>query len=493
MDFRKFYDSLKDNEIFPSLSILFLKIGGPFLTFETFKAFFENLYLAGLHEFDMEEYCGIVEVSFNILSNSQIEELVSQIKIVSSISLIQVFSHLSGMLTGGPITWLDLYNRDPSFMYFFAGNGKDKRELRNIVERAFEEHGVVVEKEPDLSFTFPPNWGNNKSFLSFVPKLVSTIGFDMIRYVSDTLEEESPVEPVELFERLTRLFSRLKVLHIHQIVDLNFLRPLYDVSQTSPEQKKQVFALLVGFCFIIDNGIATPHPYFHVHVEHFVVAFMKIIGSSLEGVHVQGTIKSGPKWVHEDGKKRIVCSSVATGKDCRKRETCRFLHSDMEYGIMTTHCGKVFTVCRENAKFDKTPPKSSLLGYNFKSGMVSIDSTHHDTRRDSAYPRAHAVAGGGFVEPRALPVAGGGSDEKEIYREQMLSLMRKELMAFDNPPLVDPQAVVRFSLGIPPPPESGSHTDNIVRLIESQTGDPDALLRTTSTYIIAMKAKNAKN
>ena len=71
--------------------------------------------------------------------------------------------------------------------------------------------------------------------------------------------------------------------------------------------------------------------------------------------------------------------------------------------------------------------------------------------------------------------------------------MEAELSAFDNPSPVDPLAVVRFSLGIPPPPESGSHTDNIARLIESQTGDPDALLRTTSAYIIAMKAKNAKN
>jgi hypothetical protein len=506
MDFRKFYDSLKDKDFFPSLSILFLKIGGPFLTFETFKAFFENLYLVGLLEFDMEEYCGIVEVSFTILSNSQIEELVSKIKIVSAISLIQVFSQLSDMLTGGPITWLDLYNRDRNLKFFFEGNGKDKRELRNIVEQIFQQYDVVVEKDPDLSFTFPRNWGNTEKLLSFVLKLVSTIGFEMIRYVSDTLEEESPVQPVELFKRLTRLFSRLRVLHINQIADLNFLRPLYNVSQTSPKQKKQVFELLVRFCFIIDNGIAKPHSYFPVHVEHFVVAFMKIIGSSLEGVHVQGTIKSGPKWVHEDGKKRIVCSSVATGKDCMKRETCRFLHSDMEYGIMTTHCGKVFIVCPENAKFDKTPPKSSVLGYNFKDGMVSIDSTYPVAHGGSAYPRALAVAGGGFVEPRAHAVAGGGfvepralavpdgdSDGKRIYREQMLSLMKKELNAFDNPPLVDPLAVVRFSLGIPPPPESGSHTDNIVRLIESQTGDPEALSRTTSTYFIAMKAMKAKN
>lgn len=74
----------------------------------------------------------------------------------------------------------------------------------------------------------------------------------------------------------------------------------------------------------------------------------------------------------------------------------------------------------------------------------------------------------------------------------MLRLMREELEAFDNPSSVDPNAVVRFSLGIPPPPER-SHSDNIVRLIERQTGDPDALLRTTATLAIAMKAKNAKN
>jgi hypothetical protein len=413
MDFQEFYRSLKDKDFFPSLSILFLKIGGPFLTFETFKAFFENLYLAGLLEFDMEEYCGIVEVRFLTMSKLNIEKLVSQIKIVSAISLIQVFSHLSGMLTGGPITWLDLYNRNPSFKSFFEGNGKDKMELRNIVENTFREYGVAVENNPHLSFTFPPNWGNTKTFLSFVSKLVSTIGFEMIRYVSDTSEEEGPVKPVELFKRLTRLFSGLKCFQIELITDLNFLRPLYDVSQTSPGQKKQIFALLVRFCFIIDNGIATPHPYFHVHVEHFVVAFMKIIGSSLEGVRVEGTIKSGPKWVHEDGKKRIVCSSVATGKDCRKRETCRFLHSDMEYGIMTTHCGKVFIVCRENAKFDRTPPTNSILCYKFDDGMVSFNSTDHDTRGCSAKSETRAVAGGFSAKPEPHAVARGGSAKSE--------------------------------------------------------------------------------
>ena len=492
MDFQKFYDSLKDKDFFPSLSILFLKIGGPFLTFETFKAFFDNLYLAGLLEFDMEEYEGKVEVRFLTLSKIKIGELVSQIKIVSSISLIQVFSHLSGLLIGGPITWLDLYNRDPSLKSFLDGKGKDKNELRNIVEQLLQQYGVAVEKHPHVSFTFPPNWGNTRSLLSFVLKLVSTIGFSEIPYVSDTLEKESPVQPVELFERLTRLFSQLKKFNIPLITNLDFLKPLCEISQTSQEQKKQIFALLVQFCFVIDNGIATPHPSFHIHVEHFVVAFMRISGVSLEGIQVQGTIKSGPTWVHKDGKKHIVCSSVATGKDCRNRETCRFLHSTTENGIITTHCGKVLVVCRENAKFDKTPPKSSLLCYNFKSGMVSIDSTHPVARGDSADPRAHAVACGGSANPETRVVSCGGSDEKREYRKQMLSLMTEELNAFDNPPPVDPRAVERFSLDIPPL-GSGSHTDNIVRLIKSKTGDPDALLRTASTYVIAMNAKNAKN
>ena len=266
MDFQKFYDSLKNNDFFPSLSILFLKIGGPFLTFEKFKAFFENLYLQGFLNFDMEEYDGKVEVRFLTLSKLTIGELVSQIKIVSSISLIQVFS-------------------------------------QNVSD-TLEEEGP------------------------------------------DTLEEEGPVQPVELFERLKRLFSELKCFPIELITDLKFLMPLYDVSQTSPEQKKQVFALLVRFCFIINNGIATPHPYFRVHVEHFVVAFMKIIGSSLEGVHVQGTIKSGPTWVHKDGKKRIVCSSFATKKNCCKK-TCKFLHPTnlAEYGIITFADGDLMVVC----------------------------------------------------------------------------------------------------------------------------------------------------
>jgi hypothetical protein len=528
MDFRKFYDSLKDDEFFPSLSILFLKIGGPFLSFEKFKAFFENLCLRGLLDFDIEEHAGQVEVRFPTLSKTQIEELVSRIKIVSSISLIQVFCHLSGILTGGPITWLDLYEWNQSFKSFFQGQEKDKKALRNLVEKAFENNGVTVTKLPQLSFTFPPNWGNDRKYVQFVLKLVSTIGFEEIPYISGSSEEESVPDSTVLnvFEKLKRFFSSASSFRVPEISNLKFL------SQTSQEQKKRIFALLLQFCFAIKDDIATPHPNFHEHIDHFVVAFMRIIGASLEGVSVQGTIKSGPTWVHENGKKRIVCSSVATGKDCRNAKTCTFLHSETEYGIITTHCGKVFIVCRINSKFDKTAPKSSVLGYNFKSGMVSIESTHPVAHGGSAYPRAHAVAGGGFVEPRALAVAGGGfvepralavagrgfvepialavagggsadqetrvvacgdSDEKNRYRDQMLSLMRKELMAFDNPPLVDPLAVVRFSLGIPPPPESGSHSDNIARLIKSQTGDPDALLRTASTYVIAMKDKNAMN
>lgn len=259
---------------------------------------------------------------------------------MSSISLIQVFSHLSGMLTGGPITWPDLYNRDPSLKSFLDGKGKDKLLFQNEVEKTFQAYGVAVEKHPHLSFTFPPNWGYTKSLLSFVLKLVSTIGFSEIPYISDTLEEESLVQPVELFEMLRRLFSKLKSIHINMITDLEFLKPLCEISQTSREQKKQIFTLLLRFCFVIDNGIATPHPSFHKHVDHFVVAFMRISGVSLEGIQVQGTIKSGPTWVHKDGKKRIVCSSVATGKTCLNEKTCKFLHSKTDYGIMTTYCGK---------------------------------------------------------------------------------------------------------------------------------------------------------
>ena len=75
----------------------------------------------------------------------------------------------------------------------------------------------------------------------------------------------------------------------------------------------------------------------------------------------------------------------------------------------------------------------------------------------------------------------------------MLSLMITEIEEFDNPHSIDQHAVVRFSLGIPPPPESGSHSENIAKLIKSQTGDSDALLRTASTFVLAMKANNLKN
>jgi hypothetical protein len=514
MDFRKFYESLEDNDIFPSLSILFLKIGGPFLSFEKFKAFFENLCLRGLLDFDIEEYNGKVDVRFLTLSNTEIEELVSQIKIVSYIDLIQVLGNLSWMFTGGPITWLDLYKQDPSLKSFFEG--KDKKALRSLVEKAFENNGVTVTKLPQLSFTFPLDRNSvPKTLLSFVSNLVSSMGFSEIPYISGSSEEESVPDSTDenVFETLKRFFSSASSFRVPEISSLKFL------SQTSPEQNKRIFALLLQFCFVINHDIATPHPSFHKHVDHFVVAFMRIIGASLEGVSVQGTIKSGPSWVHKSGKKHIVCSSVATGKNCRNAKTCTFLHSETEYGIITTHCGKVFVVCREKAKFDKTPPKSSVLGYNFKDGMVSIDSTHPVAHGGSAYPRALAVAGGGFVEPRALAVAGrgfvepralavagggsadqetrvvacGDSDEKRLYQQEMLRLMTEEIDAFDNPPLVDPLAVVRFSLGIPPPPESGSHSDNIARLIKIQTGNPDALLRTASSYVIAMKANNAKN
>lgn len=48
----------------------------------------------------------------------------------------------------------------------------------------------------------------------------------MSKHVSDTLEEDSPVQPDELFKRLTRLFSKLKTFHINLITDLKFLMPL---------------------------------------------------------------------------------------------------------------------------------------------------------------------------------------------------------------------------------------------------------------------------
>ena len=514
MDFLKFYDSLKNNDSFPSLSILFLNIGGPFLSFEKFKAFFENLCLRGLIDIDIEEYDGKVEVCFPTLSNTLIEELVSRIKIVSYIDLTQVFGNLSWMLTGGPITWLDLYNQDPSLKSFFEG--KDKKPLRSLVEKAFESNGVTVTKLPHLSFTFPLDWNSVlKTLLSFVSNLVSSMGFSEIPYISGSSEEESVPDSTDgnVFDRLKILFCSASSFKVSEISNLKFL------SQTSPEQKKLIFELLLRFCFGIDHDIATPHPSFHIHVDHFLVAFMRIIGASLEGVSVQGTIKSGPTWVHKNGKKHLVCSSVATRNDCRNAKTCTFLHSKTEYGIITTYCGKVFVVCRENSKFDKPPPKTSVLGYNFKYEMVSFDTRDRDTRGDSTYPRAHAVARRGFADPEThavagggsshqetlavagggsayqetLAVAGGGSDEKEIDRQQMLSLMMEEINAFNNPPPVDQHAVVRFLFDIPPPPERGSHSDNIARLIQSQTGDPDALLRTASTYVIAMKAKNAKN
>lgn len=511
MDFQKFYNSLKENDFFPSLSILFLNIGGPFLTFQKFKAFFENLCLQGLLDFDVEEYNGMVEVRFPILSNTQIEELVSQIKIVSSISLNQVFVLLSGTLIGGPKTWIDLYNGDRSFQCFFKG--KDKKELRSLMEKVFKNHGVTVSKLPHLSFLFPSNFSSVKSHVTFMLELVSEIGVDEIPYISGSFKEESDLASTDetVFYSLIKFFSSASSFKISEIN--------LQVSEISPEQRKQIFALLVRFCFVIQNDIATPHSNFSVHVDHFVVAFMRITGVSLEEVRVQGTIRSGPTWVHKGGKKHVVCSSVATLRDCRKAKTCRFLHSKTEHGIITTHCGKVFVVCRDNAMFDKTPHESSILDYNFKSGMVSIKSTHPVacegfadpethvvagggsayqetqifTRGGSAYQETHPVACGGSAEPETRVVAFGGSNETKIYQHQMLRLMNDELKAFDNPPPVDQHAVERFSFAIPPPPESGSHSDNIVRLIGSQTGDQDALLRTASTFVLAMKAKNLKN
>lgn len=469
-DLHKLYNTMKDRMFYGMFSILFGNLG-PFETFEKFRAFFENASINGLLEFDVEEFRdGIVEFLYGrILSNAQIEELISKIKITKCITFCEVFFQIlpreSGSIDGASLYKIPILKR-------FAGGHRNKT-LRSDIESVFTKFGVVIQKTPQMILIFPENWMKN-SFHAFINELVENLGFSEIEYVSDSSEDESlPISQPHLFESIKKVFSSA---HSFQISKLHNFK----TSAMSPEQKKLFFELLVRFCFIINNDIAIPHQNFRVHVEHFVVAFMKIIGASLEGVRVQGTIRSGPTWVHNDSKKRMVCSSVATGRNCRNHQKCDFLHSNTEHGIITTYCGKFFVVCRENANYDRTPPQKSVLSCKLKNGVVSIDSTHSVARGCSADQETHSVAR-------------GCSDEKIRYQKQMFNLMMEELNAFDNPSPVDQHAVERFSLGIPPPPESGSHTDNIVRLIESQNGDPNALLRTASTLVLAMKAKNAMN
>ena len=549
------YSMLRDTEFFQKYRILFSDIG-PFGTFEKFKCFFTNLALQGLLDYDVESHDGWIEICFPTLSNDQITELVSKIGITPSIRLEELFFELLPT-EGGNIEGATLYQSKT--LAAFAG-GKNNKWIRTLIENALRASGVEIRKTPQAIFVFPKNWGND-SFSLFVSQLCLTLGVSEIPYVeSSSFKEEDVSTPMnKVFLRLTDFFNRNTSFVIQSLNQASFYRDICGLSREAiVNSTKEIFNLLLQFLFTIDKTVATAHPSFNQHVEHFVFAFMKIIGASLEGIQIRAVIKSGPDWIYSRQTMYMVCSSVATCHDCFKKN-CDFYHvKTSDYGIVSSHTGLVMIVCLEK-EFDKKPTKKFVFNDKLlKSGVITVESSHAVACGGSADPRAHAVAsggsakpetlavacggsakprertvagggsakpetlavaGGGSADPRALAVAGGGSaepethavacggsadpralavaggdsDEKRRYAKEMLSLMMTEIEEFDNPHSIDQHAVVRFSLGIPPPPESGSHSENIAKLIKSQTGDSDALLRTASTFVLAMKANNLKN
>ena len=526
-DLRILYNIMKDCKFYEEFSILFENIG-PFGTFQKFKVFFQNALRSGLLEFDLEEFSnGIVEFSWKILSNAQIKELISKIEITKCISLHEVF-FLRFPTSGGSIDGASLYQCPR--LKLFAG-GHQKKDLRHMIEGELINCGVEIQKTPQMTLVFPEHW-MKEHFSKFITQLVENIGFSEIEYVAESSSIDSFRKEIAQSDvQHSNVFNHLSVLFMsNNTIDLSFLNTakFATVCGVPTENicavKKEIFGLFVKFLFEIENGVAHPHPSFYEHVDHFVVAFMKLIGACLNGIVIQAVIKSGPKWVFSDKTPKVkVCASVAMmGQRCRKIEKCSFLHTETtDYGIITSHTGNLMVVCKKTQPFDKTPSKSEIFYPNFlKDGIISFESSDtvshggefsaesetcavaHGGSADpetrvvagggSAEPRARVVAGGGSADPETRVVARGGSDEKRRHQEQMFNLMMEELNAFDNPPSVDPHAVERFSLGIAPRPESESHTDNIVRLVESQTGDPDALLRTASTLVLAMKAMNAR-
>ena len=479
-DLLKIYDTVKEPMFYESFSILFGNFG-PFGTFQKFRAFFENASMNGLLNCDVEEFPnGIVYLSSETLSSERIVNIISEIKFTRCITLHEVFFNLLP-IEGGPVDGAFLY-QSPS-LKLFAG-GPHNKGLRIIIEDEFKTSGVEIQKTPQMTLVFPENWMKD-SLSQFIARLVEKLGFSEIECVAESSKEDIPTLQNQSFLRLTNFFTRNAEISLNSLNSRKFYEKVCGVSEDAfMGSIKDQYNLFLRYLFTINKGVATPHRYFNAHVEHFVIAFMNVIGASLEGIQVQAVMKSGPEWIHGDQRKHMVCSSVATGKDCIKQK-CDFLHMKThDYGIVTSDTGLVFTVCL-NSKFDKNPTKKSVFNENLlKSGRGSAKPEPRAVAcGGSAKPEPRAVAcgsfskpeprtfaGGGSAKPEPRAVAGGGSAEKIRYEQAMLDLMMEELDEFDN----QPQSLAD---------ENGSETDRIMRQFRTLT-DPTDMAQLTALVVM---------
>jgi len=263
-----------------------------------------------------------------------------------------------------------------------------------------------------MSLHFPETWMND-SFTQFITQLTEKLGFSEIEYVpeSSSLKEDIPDSTNPVFNKLKKFFLEHTSIRLVMMNSNNFYGDICNVSRKKfIESTNPLFNLFVQFLFTIQNGVATPHHQFNLHVGHFVLAFMKVIGASLEGIHVQTVIKSGPDWISGKNKQNIVCSSVATGRKCRNGK-CMFLHvANGDYGIISLHTGIVMVICQGCSRFDKVPNAKSVLKPLLDSfvsfGVAGGCSAESETR---------AVAGGGSFRAETCAVADGCSVESEPH------------------------------------------------------------------------------
>jgi hypothetical protein len=404
----KIYSDLSETKIFKTYNVLFSDIA-PLGTFEKFKYFFMNLALQGILEYDVEVFGEDVNICFPKLSIDQINELVSKIGITRSITLQELFIQVFPIETGGDITGADLYQNRT--LLAFAG-GKLKKPIRAFIEGALLDSGVKIQKTPQSTFVFPMNWGICELSL-FVSQLCETFGISEIPYVDDSsLKHDVLHSTNKAFLSLVKLFDN-QSFNISSLNHQSFYKGICGVSKDAfMKSMKELFDLYLKFMFTINGNVATAHPNFNLHVKHFVLAFMKVIGASLEGIQVQGIIKSGPEWIYGGQTMHMVCSSVAIGRDCRKPK-CNFLHMNtFNYGIVSTSTGLVFTLCLEET-FDNKPTKRSVFNDKLlKNSIITVES-QAVAGGCSANPESRAVAGGGSFKPESRAVAGGGSFKPE--------------------------------------------------------------------------------
>jgi hypothetical protein len=421
-DLYRIFIYLKTSVFYEHFSILFKNIG-PFGTFQQFKTFFKNVSVRDLLGCTVEEFPGDrVELTYSVFTMEEIEDVVSKINITPSISLCELFFEL--IPTDGGILQSTTLYQDPS-LAMFAG-GKDNKPIRAFIEQSFRESGVEIKKKPESVFIFPTDW-ITKSFKLFINILCFGFGFSEIEYVkssSSSLKSirQAPTNPV--FGRLVDFFKDKKSFNILTLNLASFYKEVCGVSMDAfIQSRKDQFNLFLRFLFTIDANVATPHPRFNQHVEHFVLAFMRVIGASLDGIQVQAVIKSGLPRINDETKQFIVCSSVATGRSCRKQD-CQFLHTNTpDYGIVSTHKGNVIILCLPQ-QFDKKPPKKSIFNEKlFRSELITVEPNavagggegsfgpepHAVARGGSFGPEPHAVARGGSFGPEPLAVARGGS------------------------------------------------------------------------------------